>query len=216
MSNVPAELVRNSSDEEAIKYGCYYDQNEADKVIHFLESTCKLSKGTAYTKAGDYMQLIPWQTDLCRRLYGWRWPDGRRRFQEVYLSTSKKAGKSTTEAGLGVYHLTSDGVESAEVYSVAKDRPQAKITFEEAAKMIESSNILGPQCKIKKSINLIEHLITGSKWKVCPSNPEGLNGVNASAILVDEFHVVKDEMKDRKSTRLNSSHVSESRMPSSA
>ena len=41
-----------------------------------------------------------------------------------------------------------------------------------------------------------------------------LNGVDAAATIVEAKSI--DELVDRKSTRLNSSHMSESRMPSSA
>ena len=66
---------------------------------------------------------------------------------------------------------------------------------------------------------LLKHVIevTTDMWDAYVNAAKAAFGENVS-VVVDRFHVVKNlqERLDRKSTRLNSSHVVTSRMPSSA
>ena len=51
------------------------------------------------------------------------------------------------------------------------------------------------------------------EYGTCPNGQKFMNGPGAAHV---RYQDVQDKAIDRKSTRLNSSHVSESRMPSSA
>jgi phage terminase large subunit-like protein len=55
------------------------------------------------------------------------------------VAIPRKAGKSTTAAGIALYFLTADQEMGAEVYSAAADRDQARIVFEQARQMVEAT-----------------------------------------------------------------------------
>jgi phage terminase large subunit-like protein len=65
-------------DNKAKDLGYYFDQSAADHVITFIEKFCRQSKGEY---AGKPIKLLPWQTSLLTRLYGWKRSDGTRRYR---------------------------------------------------------------------------------------------------------------------------------------
>lgn len=60
-----------------------------------------------------------------------------RQYQELILIVARKNGKSTVAAAIGLFLLVADGEMGAEIYSAATKRDQAKIIWDEAAKMIK-------------------------------------------------------------------------------
>jgi phage terminase large subunit-like protein len=79
----PSWAVRTEADRRAIAAGYYWDQEQADRVIRFAERYIQ-PKFTA----GDF-RLFEWQRRTLMRLYGWRAPDGSRRWRRA-LSTSRR------------------------------------------------------------------------------------------------------------------------------
>ena len=59
--------------------------------------------------------------------------------------------------------------------------------------------------------SVVEDILTAARYASSAANKQPL-----SFVVVKSPEMVKKTFSDRKSTRLNSSHVSESRMPSSA
>ncbi|HUU97965.1 MAG TPA: terminase large subunit, partial [Phycisphaerae bacterium] len=89
---MPEELIRTKADERAVAEGCYYDDAAARKVRTFFEKYLRHSKGRW---AGQPFTLLPWQWErLIRPLFGWKRPDGTRRFRMAYIEVPKKNGKS--------------------------------------------------------------------------------------------------------------------------
>ena len=86
------DYVLNASDRLALEQGCYFDEAKGMRPIHFIEKFCRQSKGRW---AGQPLTLMDWQRSFIMRLFGWRAPDGKRRFRTVYLEVGKKNGKST-------------------------------------------------------------------------------------------------------------------------
>jgi phage terminase large subunit-like protein len=184
---VPAELILNDSDRQAIADGCYFEDQAWRRVAHFLETFCCLSKGEW---GGKPIVLIPWQIDLLKRLYGWRTADGRRRFKEVYVEIPKKNGKSALLSGLVLYHLVADGEMGAEVYICAYTSKQAGIIFDEAVNMVQSSPSLARILDVKDSFHCkeIHYRKTRSKLVALSSDAPGADGPSASFVAFDELH----------------------------
>ncbi len=62
-------------------------------MIDFLESVCVHTKDSPTAKAGEPMKLLEWhKRDVIEPLYGWRAPDGLRRYRLAYLEVPKKNG----------------------------------------------------------------------------------------------------------------------------
>src|SRR4051794_12028673 len=130
------EWTLNASDEMAVAQGHHFSPRHGLKVCRFVEEFCRLSKGRW---AGEPLRLIDWQRQFVMRLFGWRRPDGRRRFRRAYVEIPKKNGKSSLLSALGLDLLLADGEGAPEIYLNACDRDQASIIFDESARMLEAS-----------------------------------------------------------------------------
>src|ERR1039458_9755963 len=93
-------------------------------------------------------KLIDWQRDGTMRIYGWKRPNGTRRFRWVYCEVAKKCGKSPWTSGLACYHLVADDEGGPKIYLNACDRSQARIVFEHAANMVRQSADLAEAVEI--------------------------------------------------------------------
>lgn len=86
---IPQRYIQTPSDKAAVEVGCYYDDAEPKRVKAFIETFCRQSKHPFH---GQLISLLPWQQALIDRLYGWRGPDGERRYKSCLLSIAKKNG----------------------------------------------------------------------------------------------------------------------------
>ena len=109
-----------------------YNKELADYAVAFIESLCH-TKGTW---AGHPFELIDWQEQIIRDLFGTIKPNGYRQFNTAYIEIPKKQGKSELAAAVALLLCCGDGEEGAEVYGCAADRQQASIVFEVAADMV--------------------------------------------------------------------------------
>ncbi|MEF9961133.1 MAG: terminase TerL endonuclease subunit [Erysipelotrichaceae bacterium] len=67
----------------------YYDETAADFAVAFIESLCH-TKGTW---AGKSFELIDWQEQIVRDVFGTLKPNGYRQFNTAYVEIPKKMGK---------------------------------------------------------------------------------------------------------------------------
>lgn len=105
----------------------HYDVDAADYAVNFIECLCH-TKGTW---AGKPFELIDWQEQIIRDLFGTLKPNGYRQFNTAYVEIPKKMGKSELAAAVALLLTCGDGEERAEVYGCAADRQQATIVFDE-------------------------------------------------------------------------------------
>ena len=124
--------------------GSIYDQDAADYAVSFIECLSH-SKGKW---SGKPFELIDWQEQIIRDLFGTLKPNGYRQFNTAYIEIPKKMGKSELAAAVALLLTCGDGEERAEVYGCAADRQQASIVFEVAADMVRMSPALSKRVKI--------------------------------------------------------------------
>jgi phage terminase large subunit-like protein len=170
-------------DPEQMAGECWYDNEAADRAIGFFRDCLTHVKGE---KAGLPFELDNWQEDIVGALFGWKRPDGTRRFRTAYIEIPRKNGKSTLCAGLALYMLFSDGEAGAEVYSAAAEREQASIVFDIASQMVQSEGVLRDCSKTFRKSIAVER--TASSYKVLSADAYTKHGLNASAIIFDELH----------------------------
>jgi phage terminase large subunit-like protein len=182
---VDPRWIRNPCDELAIAQGCTFDEDAGDYVVEFLAKFCKQSKDEW---AGRPLEVLDWQYDVIKRLYGWKRADGTRRFRTCYVEVPKKNGKSTIVSGLSLYHLIADGVQAAECYINAYDRSQAGIIFDEAERMVRASPNLSRILDLTPSKKLIVHPESRSKLVALSADVPSKDGVSASFTVFDELH----------------------------
>ena len=87
---------------------------------------------------GKPLILEDWQADITRTMFGWRRPDGTRRFLRSYIELPRKNGKTTWLAALLVYCLYCEeqSKQGAELYSAAGSAEQAGLVYTLVASMI--------------------------------------------------------------------------------
>lgn len=186
MAKVDPRWIRTPSDELAIAEGCTFDLAAAEHVRDFLATNCRQSIGEF---AGRPLELLDWQwSDIVAPLYGWKRPDGRRRFKTAYIQVAKKNGKSTLISGLSLYHLLADGENVPRCYLLACDKFQAGNIYEECSRMVEASD----------ELKAVLDDLASQKLIACPSNRgqiitlsnvvESKDGFNASLVVFDELH----------------------------
>ena len=169
-------------DAAALKEGCTFDLNAANHVCDFFENYLQHSKGRW---AGQPFILQRWQRRLLMRLFGWK-RGNVRRFRTAYIEVPKKNGKSALLSGCAIYMLAADGEPVAEIYSVATDRSQAAIVFDEAKRAILASQKLRDKFLIHK--NRIVHRASQSFYEVLSGIAANADGKNIHCCCFDELH----------------------------
>ena len=161
-----------------------YDKSTADYAVAFIENLCH-TKGTW---AGKPFELIDWQEQIIRDLFGTLKPNGYRQFNTAYIEIPKKQGKSELAAAVALLLTCGDGEERAEVYGCAADRQQASIVFEVAADMVRMCPALSKRVKILASQKRIIYTPTNSFYQVLSAEAYSKHGFNIHGVVFDELH----------------------------
>ena len=175
---------------ESLQDGSKYnfDDEKANRPIEFIERFCRHSKGEW---AGQPVRLELFQKAFIQALFGFVDRDtGLRRFWEAFFLVGRKNGKSTLLAGLALYMLIADGEGGAEVYSTATKYAQARLLFDECHNMVKQSPDLSRHMKKRKSD--LYYVPGMAKLQPLSRNSDSLDGLNASFVIMDELHGVKD------------------------
>jgi phage terminase large subunit-like protein len=187
MDSVTKRWIHSAADEYAVSQGCYFDERAADHVVEFFRRYLRHSKAPF---RGQPFELLDWQRDnLVMPMFGWKRPNHLRRIERVYCEIPKKNGKSTLAAGIGCYCLVGDGEGGAEVYSAATAQEQASIVHGEAINMVDASPELSALLRINRTSKTIFFPATQSYYKALSAEAHSKEGLNASAIIIDELHV---------------------------
>ena len=161
-----------------------YDKSAADYAVAFIENLCH-TKGTW---AGKPFELIDWQEQIIRDLFGTLKPNGYRQFNTAYIEIPKKQGKSELAAAVALLLTCGDGEERAEVYGCAADRQQAAIVFDVAADMVRMCPALSKRVKILASQKRIIYTPTNSFYQVLSAEAYSKHGFNIHGVVFDELH----------------------------
>lgn len=161
-----------------------YDKSAADYAVAFIENLCH-TKGTW---AGKPFELIDWQEQIIRDLFGTLKPNGYRQFNTAYIEIPKKQGKSELAAAVALLLTCGDGEERAEVYGCAADRQQAAIVFDVAADMVRKCPALSKRVKILASQKRLIYTPTNSFYQVLSAEAYSKHGFNIHGVVFDELH----------------------------
>ena len=161
-----------------------YDKEKADYAVSFIECLCH-TKGTW---AGKPFELIDWQEQIIRDIFGIMKPNGYRQFNTAYIEIPKKMGKSELAAAVALLLCCGDGEERAEVYGCAADRQQAAIVFDVAADMVRMCPALAKRVKILTATKRIVFQPTNSFYQVLSAEAYSKHGFNIHGVVFDELH----------------------------
>jgi phage terminase large subunit-like protein len=162
----------------------WFDEQTADAAVAFFSTFLCFTKGEW---AGRPFILEPWQANrIVRPLFGWKREDGTRRYRRCFVWVPRKNGKTELAAGIALLVLLGDAEEGGEVYSIASNKDQARISFEQASSMVGRSPALA------------EHLVAFKTSIYCPTlnasfkpltgKADGKHGLNCSGLIGDEVH----------------------------
>lgn len=167
--------------------GLFFDREAVARAIGFFRDVLVLNGGEY---EGVPYEPLGWQSFILGSLFGWKGPDGYRRFRVAYIETGKGSGKSPLAAGIGLYGMMADGEARAEVYAAATKKDQAMILFRDAVAMVDQS----PQLtrRIHKSgvgANAwnLAYLQQGSFFRPISAD-DGQSGPRPHIALLDEIH----------------------------
>lgn len=167
-----------------MKKDSHYDKARADYAVGFIECLSH-TKGTW---AGKPFELIDWQEQIIRDVFGTIKSNGYRQFNTAYVEIPKKMGKSELAAAVALLLTCGDDEERAEVYGCAADRNQASIVFNVAADMVRLCPALSKRVKILDSQKRLIYLPTGSIYQVLSADVSNKHGFNTHGVVFDELH----------------------------
>ena len=171
---------------------CTFDEKAGQHIIDFFHECITHVKGKL---SGQPFILELWEQAIVANLFGWKRPNGLRRYTEAFIFVPRKNGKTSLSAGIVNYVMFCDGEPGAEIYSAAAEAEQAKLVFDQTCWMIqndEKSNepVLSPRCTIYMKSVFCED--THSFYKYISSDAKTKHGYNAHLVIMDETHAQPD------------------------
>lgn len=167
------------------KRGLRFSEEKAQDILDYYD----LTRHVKGEWAGQPVVPSDWQTFALVNIYGWLREDGLRRFRTAYIEVSRKNGKSTFVAPLGLYMLKEDGEAGAEIYSAATSRDQARIVFDTARDMTRQSSL---RYHLQAYNHSVCHEASASSFKPLASDSDTLEGKNTHCAIIDELHAHKN------------------------
>lgn len=162
----------------------------------FAEHHCKIPSGKG---ALSPFKLRPWQrNDIVKRVFPMR---GHRPYQAV-IELARGQGKSTLACLLALYAAFADDVEAPEILLVASNERQADRLLRKMWRMISLNPELEARAELYKADRRIEIGFNGGAIHALPSRFDALQGYEPSFIILDEAHVVDQEVYDALVTSL--------------
>jgi phage terminase large subunit-like protein len=165
------------------KRAIYFDHDAGQRMLDFTDC---VNIGPEKP-----LHLFPFQVWELYVFYGWKRENGLRRFRRKYKSCARGSGKTPIESLQILYHLTVEGLTNAEAYVSATKEAQAKIAFDDAVLMLNSSPDL--QEYLSSSAERIFNPTSNAKFGFLTSNPKTADGTRPSYAVIDEYHEFEDD-----------------------
>ena len=162
----------------------FYDQNRADLAVSFI-NCLKHTKGQWH---GQPFELIDWQEQIIRDVFGILKPNQARQFNTAYIEIAKKQGKSELAAAVALLLTCGDYEHGGEIYGCASDRQQASIVFDVAVDMVDQCPALKSRIKPILSQKRLVYKPLGSFYQVLSAEAYTKHGLNVHGVVFDELH----------------------------
>lgn len=162
-----------------------FDLAKAERFFRFAEQL-KHYKGEW---ADQPIILQPYQKFRLGSIFGWvHIETGLRRFRHAFNLLPRKQGKSLEAAVVSLYVTFYDGEPGAEGYCAATKRDQAKLVFNDAKKLVQSS---GLKSKIAVQVSNLHRDDTASKLEPLGADCDSTDGLNPNFVNIDEYQAHK-------------------------
>lgn len=159
------------------------ERGDGDFIAKFADAFATITKDSVAGRSGTPLVLRPWQRELLSHVFA-RDEDGLRHRISL-IGVSRKNGKSALGSVIAAFALLDIKTQGAEIYSVAADRQQAKIVFEDTKRMIQSSE-LAEHCDIYR--DHIRVPATNNVYRVLSADAPRHEGLSPTLVIFDELH----------------------------
>jgi len=160
------------------------DRGDGDFICRFSDAFATITKDSIAGKSGTPLVLREWQRELLKHIFA-RDEDGGLRHRISLVGVPRKNGKSALGSVIAAFALMDVKTQGAEIYSVAADRQQAKIVFEDTKRMIQNSE-LSEHCEIFR--DHIRVPATNNIYRVLSADAPRHEGLSPTLVLFDELH----------------------------
>lgn len=179
----PDWAIRTEADRRALGAGYYWDHDQAERVIRFAELYL-----TPKFVAGEF-RLFDWQRRTLMSWYGWRSPDGSRRWRRAILHVPKKNGKTLLVSIVAAYELLGGIAVSPLVVSASTTKSNARQVYEQLATCFRRHPKLAKVTRATPSKKQIRDTRPdGGEYEAFSADAANAEGANASSAIVDEAH----------------------------
>lgn len=158
-----------------------WPRDRAKRRLRFIKEYVVVTKGVG---AGKPVKVRDFQREIITGAYA----DG---IRTSLISLPRANGKTALAAMLAVAELFVGG-ESPEVLTVASDQRQANILLRYAKRVIELNPELAERAQIYMDRIVVPE--TNGTMIALPADPAALHGWDPSLLVVDELHVVTEEV----------------------
>lgn len=164
-----------------------FDEWHAEDACRFLELLPHV-EGKWDT---PHIVLHPSHIFATVNIFGFRRPDGTRRFTSALWAVARKNAKSTWAGGVMLYcELVEDEV-GPQVVSAATTGAQARIVFNIAKRMVAATPAMQERFNCEAFANAIACYDNGGTFKPINAKASTQDGLNPSAVCCDELHAHK-------------------------
>ena len=178
--------VRDCKSAKSKDWPYRFDPVRAERACKFIELMPHV-KGRWAAGSAKLIRLEPWQCFLTCSLFGWvNKATQARRFRKGRLYVSRKNGKSSWAAPVGLYMFAADGEPGAEVYSGATTEKQAWEVFGPAKQMATKTPALVANFGIEVNAKTLLRLADMSKFEPVIGKPG--DGSSPHCSITDEYH----------------------------
>jgi len=160
------------------------ERGDGDFLIRFADAFGTITKDSVAGKSGERLILREWQKELLKQVFA-RDEDGGLRHRISLIGMPRKSGKSALGSIIAAFGLMDIKTQGAEIYSVAADRNQARIVFEDTKRMIQN-------CELKDHVKIYRDAIlvpaTNNVYRVLSADAPRHEGLSPTMVLFDELH----------------------------
>lgn len=138
--------------------------------------------------------LAPYQIPIIGNLFGWKRPDGTRRYRTVFIEVPAKSGKTPTAAGIALYLWLCDNEPGAQVINFSYTREMAMLLWRWTRGFIEKDSELSKRVKVYKAAHSMQlNADESSTFRTLALEERSAHGLNLHGAVCDELHAIKDE-----------------------
>lgn len=137
------------------------------------------------------LTLEPSQVFFVVNLFGFRRPDGSRRFTTALYAVARKNAKSALAAAIMLYVFCTEPEIGPQVLSAATTGDQARIVWGVAKRMVEKLPDLREGFTLEPFANAIARYEVGGTFRPINAKASTQDGLNPSALVFDELHAHK-------------------------